>query len=369
MKKKDFNSSALSSAVEPLLAWYRTNKRPLPWRQSPTPYQVWISEIMLQQTRIEAVIPYYERFLAELPTVKDLSLVDEERLMKLWEGLGYYSRARNLKKAAVAVMEKHGGCMPDTYEGLLSLPGVGPYTAGAIASIAFGLPEPAVDGNVLRVIARLTADERDVTKQGVKQDITQTLRTVYPQAAEDASAMTQALMELGERVCLPNGVPLCDQCPLGLFCRARAANLTDRIPVRAPKKPRRIEARTVFLLVSNGRVALIKRPPTGLLAGLWEFPTLVGEQTKAEAEHYLRDLGLSVSCLSPCVSAVHIFTHIEWHMKSYLAVCGELPDLWESTPVRAVTLDELRANYAVGTAHRAFVQALENEAKQYIDNT
>jgi A/G-specific adenine glycosylase len=364
MNKKDRNNTALCSAVEPLLAWYRTNKRPLPWRQSPTPYQVWISEIMLQQTRIEAVIPYYERFLSELPTVKDLALVDDERLMKLWEGLGYYSRARNLKKAALTVMERHEGRMPTTYEELLSLPGIGPYTAGAIASIAFGLPEPAVDGNVLRVITRLTADERDVTKQTVKQDVTQALRAVYPSKAEDASAMTQALMELGERVCLPNGTPRCDECPLGLFCRARAADLTDRIPVRAPKKPRRIEQRTVLLLVSKGRVALVKRPPTGLLAGLWEFPTILGPLSQEATKRHLQSLGMAVSALIPCVSAVHIFSHIEWHMQSYLAVCDEWPKHWDGAAVRAVTLDELRTDYAVGTAHRAFVQALESELKQ-----
>ena len=204
---KQDQTTPLSSTVEPLLAWYGQYRRSLPWRDAPTPYHVWLSEIMLQQTRIEAVIPYYERFLAAYPTVAQLAAADDERLMKLWEGLGYYSRARNLKRAAKQVVEQYGGELPADYTALRALPGIGAYTAGAIASIAFGLPEPAVDGNVLRVVTRLTADERDIMKESTKKGVTEALRAVYPTEPAEAAAMTQALMELGERVCIPSGEP------------------------------------------------------------------------------------------------------------------------------------------------------------------
>ena len=211
----------LCRAASLLTDWYRAEGRELPWRTDPSPYHVWLSEIMLQQTRIEAVIPYYERFLAVCPTVTALSEVDDEVLMKLWEGLGYYSRARNLKKAAKQVVEQHGGELPADYAALRALPGIGAYTAGAIASICFGLPEPAVDGNVLRVVTRLTADESDITKEATKRAVTEALRAVYPTEPDQAAAMTQALMELGERVYIPGGVPRCAECPLGASCLAR----------------------------------------------------------------------------------------------------------------------------------------------------
>ncbi|MBR0443525.1 MAG: A/G-specific adenine glycosylase [Clostridia bacterium] len=348
----------LSATVEPLIAWYEQDHRSLPWRDDPTPYHVWLSEIMLQQTRIEAVIPYYERFLAVYPTVAALAAADNEQLMKLWEGLGYYSRARNLKKAAACIMEQHGGKLPADYEALRALPGIGAYTAGAIASIAFGLPEPAVDGNVLRVITRLTADRDDITKESTKRRITEQLREIYPHAPAAASAMTQALMELGERVCVPNGEPHCDSCPLGLLCLSRAMDLTDCIPVRTPKKPRRQEIRTIFLIISDGKVALVKRPQTGLLAGLWEFPCMGEHADKAAAMQQLCAHGASVNRLSRTVNAIHIFTHIEWHMQSYIAVCDRPPVNWNGGELVFVTPSELKSSYALPTAYRAYLKVL-----------
>ena len=351
--------SILASLVEPLLAWYERERRPLPWRDDLTPYHVWLSEIMLQQTRIEAVIPYYERFLAAYPTVAALAAADDEQLMKLWEGLGYYSRARNLKKAAVRIVEKHDGELPADYAALRALPGIGAYTAGAIASIAFGLPEPAVDGNVLRVITRLTADTSDIMKESTKRAVTDALREIYPSEPRDAAALTQALMELGERVCLPNGEPHCDVCPLGFACRARAKGLTDQIPVRTPKKPRRVEARTVLILVSDGRIALVKRPPSGLLAGLWEFPCVADPMDEAQAAAHLRACGVRVRKLEKTVDAIHIFTHIEWHLQGYIAECDGLADAWDGRPLTLVTPDALKSSYALPSAYRAYLKVLD----------
>ena len=247
----------------PLLQWYRENARVLPWRSDPTPYHVWISEIMLQQTRVAAVLDYYRRFLAELPTVADLAAVEEDRLMKLWQGLGYYNRARNLQKAARQIMEDHGGVFPDTYEAIHALSGIGDYTAGAISSIAFGIPEPAVDGNVLRVVARITGDDGDIMKPDTKARMGAALKRVMP--VDAPGDFNQALMELGATVCLPNGAPLCDQCPAKEFCVARLTERTGELPVKAAKKARRVEERTVW---GGGPPAAEEPGPAGGAVGV-----------------------------------------------------------------------------------------------------
>ncbi len=364
MKKSDCTAPAarddLRPIVEPLLDWYEQHRRPLPWRTDPTPYHVWISEIMLQQTRIEAVLPYYARFLAAFPTPKALAEAEDDRLMKLWEGLGYYSRARNLKRAAQRVVELGG--IPSELSGLLSLPGVGAYTAGAIASIAFGLPEPAVDGNVLRVITRLRADERDVLAEATRRDVTERLRAVYPTTPAEASAMTQALMELGEVVCVPNGAPHCEDCPLGAFCLARLRGLTEKIPVRAPKKPRKVVCRTVLLLTHGGKIAIRKRGERGLLAGLWEFPAMEESLDRDGCLNRLRAMGFAPLSVEPVGDAVHLFTHIEWRMGGFRV---ELPD--EMLPVGApdglifVTPKALHSDHALPSAFRAFLPALSSD--------
>ena len=308
----------------PLLLWYRENARVLPWRSHPTPYRVWVSEIMLQQTRVAAVLDYYRRFLEALPTVADLAAVPEDALMKLWQGLGYYSRARNLQRAARQIMEEHGGIFPSTYEEIRALSGVGDYTAGAISSIAFGLPVPAVDGNVLRVAARVTGDEGDIAAPATKKRVTAALAEIIPLDAP--GDFNQALMELGATVCAPNGPPRCLECPAMAFCKGRLRGTAEDLPVKGAKKPRRVEEKTVFLLVRDGKIALRKRPGTGLLAGLWEFPNVEGALDEAAAGAAVSVWGLEPRRWESRLTAKHIFTHVEWHMTGYtLEVAGDGP--------------------------------------------
>ena len=305
----------------PLLEWYRDNARRLPWRDDPTPYHVWLSEIMLQQTRVAAVLDYYRRFLEEAPDVETLAALPEERLMKLWQGLGYYNRARNLQAAARQIMEEHGGRFPSEYQSVRALKGVGDYTAGAICSIAFGQPVPAVDGNVLRVVARISGDEGDITTAAMKNRVAEALRPIIPIRA--AGAFTQAMMELGATVCLPNGAPLCDRCPAKEFCVARREGRTDTLPVKTKKKARRIEERAVWLLFHEGKVALRRRPSKGLLAGLWEYPNEPADKLPTE-------WGIEVERSEYGCAAKHIFTHIEWHMTARVveAAHPNLPEGW-----------------------------------------
>lgn len=337
----------------PLLEWYRDNARTLPWRDDPTPYHVWVSEIMLQQTRVAAVLDYYRRFMDAVPDIAALAALPEEQLMKLWQGLGYYSRARNLQAAAKQIMEQHNGQFPSDYDSIRALKGVGDYTAGAISSIAFGQPVPAVDGNVLRVVARITGDNGDITTPFMKKWVTEALRNIIPTQA--AGQFTQAMMELGATVCLPNGAPLCDRCPAREFCTARKENLTDRLPVKAPKKARRIEERTVWLVFFDGKVALRKRPQKGLLAGLWEYPNELGGTPPPE-------WNLSLTAEEFGCTAKHIFSHIEWHMTARIAAANSnaLPEGWVWASRR-----ELETQYAIpsafdGMAHLVYERVKEN---------
>lgn len=315
---------AASPIAPPLLAWFASHRRSLPFREQPSPYHVWLSEIMLQQTRVSAALPYYERFLAALPTVQALAACPEQQLHKLWEGLGYYSRARNLQKSARIVAER--GAFPDTYQGLLALPGVGEYTAGAIASAAFGLREAAVDGNVLRCAARLTDCRDDVAAPGTKRAVRERLRAVMPEAEADVRIFNQAVMELGATVCVPNGPPKCEACPAGDFCLGRLRGTAESLPVKTAKKARRTEEKTVFLLLRKGAVALRRRPDSGLLAGLWEFPNVEGTLDEAAAAETVRAWGLEPRAWRKKLTAKHIFTHVEWHMTGYaLEAAGEGP--------------------------------------------
>lgn len=316
--------------VLPLLEWYDSHARILPWREQPSPYRVWISEIMLQQTRVEAVKPYYERFMERLPDVRSLSQVEEDVLLKLWEGLGYYNRARNLKKAALVMMEKHGGELPASYEQLLALPGIGSYTAGAIASIAFGLPYPAVDGNVLRVIARAVCYEKDILSAAAKSEIAGWLSKIMP--AGHAGAFNQALMELGAMVCVPNGLPRCAQCPWEQFCMAHASQKETDYPVKGHKKARTIEEYTILILQDAERTAIRKRPNEGLLAGMYEFPWVKGIHSREEVIQIVKEMGYAPLHIRELKRAKHIFTHKEWHMAAYAVRVDELmkrhnPDL------------------------------------------
>ena len=336
----------------PLLEWFRDNARRLPWREEPTPYHVWLSEIMLQQTRVAAVLDYYKRFLAQAPDVAALAALPEDRLMKLWQGLGYYSRARNLQKAAKIVVERYGGQFPADYDAVRALPGVGDYTAGAICSIAFGQAVPAVDGNVLRVYARLLGDSGDITAPQMKRKVTRDLERVIPIRA--AGTFNQALMELGATVCLPNGAPLCQRCPARDFCAALAQNRVDELPVKAPKRPRRVEERTVWLIFRRNRVALRRRPNRGLLAGLWEFPHELGNGPLPAA------WGIAVLSDKCAGQAKHIFTHIEWHMalRTVETETEELPIGWVWSDLR-----ELEHRYAVPNAFEKALALAEERLK------
>ena len=305
------NIETLDVIAAPLLRWFHSEKRALPWREEPTPYRVWVSEIMLQQTRVEAVKPYFERFVAALPDVRALARADEDTLMKLWEGLGYYSRARHLQSAARLICSDHGGKIPARFDDLLTLPGIGRYTAGAVASIAFGERHPAVDGNVLRVIMRLLACPADILKESTKRAVEEALIARLP---ENAGDFNQALMELGALVCLPRGAARCPSCPLERLCLAKEANLQAELPQKTPPKRRRTEKLTIFLLSKNGKIALKKRPSHGLLAGLWGFPAMEGHLKKSEATKALQALGLIPAKLHALPAAQHIFSHITWQM-------------------------------------------------------
>ena len=336
----------------PLLQWYRENARVLPWRSDPTPYHVWVSEIMLQQTRVAAVLDYYRRFMEALPTVADLAAVEEDRLMKLWQGLGYYNRARNLQKAARQVAEDFGGAFPDTYEGLLTLSGVGEYTAGAIASIAFGVPVPAVDGNVLRVVARISGDGGDIARPDTKARMRTALQAVLP--VDAPGDFNQALMELGATVCLPNGAPLCGQCPLAESCRARAAGTTAQLPQKAKPKPRKIVPVTLALVESPAGFLVQQRPAKGLLAGLWQ-PLLWESEHLLQAEvlERLAALGVDTGTAVPeaLPAAKHIFSHIEWLLSGVALTVPE-----QAAPAGCVwaSREELRTTYTLPGAFAAY---------------
>ena len=297
-----------------LLPWYDAHRRSLPWRDQVSPYRTWVSEIMLQQTRVAAVIPYFQRFMAAFPTVEALAGADTEQLMKLWEGLGYYSRARNLQKAAQVVAQR--GSFPDTYDEVMALPGIGDYTAGAILSIAFGQPVPAVDGNVLRVASRITGSEDNILDAKTRSRFRTLMDAVIP--ADRPGAFNQALMDLGATVCLPSGEPLCDVCPAREFCTAYAQNRQKELPVRISKTKRRTEEKTVFLLLQDGSAALRQRPNTGLLAGLWEYPHVNGSLEEADAAAQLSAWGVTPHRWVKRLQFHHIFTHIRWEMTGYV---------------------------------------------------
>lgn len=281
----------LQPIVEPIVKWYQKQEKTLPWKQDKEPYHIWVSEIMLQQTRIEAVKKYYTRFMKELPTIHDLADVPEEKLLKLWEGLGYYSRAKNLKKSAIQIQENNHGKMPTSYVELLKLPGIGEYTAGAIASISYNEKVPAVDGNVLRVVSRVLASKEDVLLPETKKKITNKLLEIMPDEAGD---FNEGLMELGEKVCLPNTVPLCATCPIQEFCMANKENLTNEIPVRAKKQKRKIENKTVFILKYKNEIAIRKREKTGILANLYEFPNVIRGSNRRGNSKELRKMANTI---------------------------------------------------------------------------
>ncbi len=375
MEQKNAENGIESQIVSPLLDWFAENARKLPWREDVSPYNVWISEIMLQQTRVMAVKDYFARFVRELPDIEALANVTEERLLKLWEGLGYYSRAKNLKRAAIIVMEEYGGRLPEKAEELLKLPGIGPYTAGAIASIAYNQIAAAVDGNVLRVMARILGDRSEINKESVRRDYEKRLVRVMPR--DFPGAFNQALMELGALVCLPKGNPHCADCPAAQLCLARKENSFDKLPVKAAKKPRRIEERTVFLSEGEKGFFVRRREKSGLLSGLWEYPSVQGKKTEEEVRTMF--CGDMVKEILPLGAAKHIFSHIEWRMLGYYVklrqfspqsekICfqngeerGIMNYILDCFPV---DFEKLRADYSIPAAFSAYQKAVEKLQKQ-----
>lgn len=387
--------------IEPLLDWFFTNARVLPWRSEPTPYRVWVSEIMLQQTRVEAVKPYFARFIKALPDVRALAECPEDKLFKLWEGLGYYNRARNMQTAAKEMIERHDGVLPADYNSLLKLKGIGHYTAGAVASIAYGLPEPAVDGNVLRVLTRVAADDTDIMKQPFRLRVENMLRELLKyitasgelkrrmqekfkgkisdsldigfnrrmmSAANMPGSINQAWMELGAIVCLPNGEPLCGECPWQNVCKAKAQNKTDAFPVKSKAKARKIEQRTVFVIQEGNRVALSRRPGQGLLAGLYELPNTEGKLNADQALTWIREKNMVPLHIKPLSETKHIFSHIEWHMSGFAVrieergFSKEPGDIGEN--LLFVEAEDARETYAIPSAFAAYAKYFNMELQR-----
>lgn len=348
-------NTILYEMAEPIVDWYDSHKRDLPWRRNPDAYRVWVSEIMLQQTRVEAVKPYYERFLRELPTVKELAEAREDTLLKLWEGLGYYNRVRNMQKAAQQIMVDYHGEFPGTYEEIRSLKGIGNYTAGAISAFAYGIPRPAVDGNVLRVISRLTGSREDIMKQSVRNKMEDALERVIPEGK--ASDFDQGLIELGAIVCVPNGEPRCEECPVADLCEARKQGVISEIPVKSKGKARKIEKRTVFIFKDGKKLAIRKRPSKGLLAGLYEFPSESGEMTMDEVTAYSKSIGLMPVRVKRLENAKHIFSHIEWHMTGYEVIVDEL-EKTNKKDFLFIHPEEIEREYPIPSAFEKYMKSL-----------
>lgn len=340
----DLSLSAADFA-DKILYWYDNHRRVLPWREDPTPYHVWVSEIMLQQTQVQTVLPYYERFTAALPDVATLAAVDQTRLHKLWEGLGYYSRADHLHEAAELVMAEHDGLIPDAYDALLMLPGIGPYTAGAIASIAFGQRVCAVDGNVLRILSRMTAYDGPINVASAAKPLHLLAQSLVP--AHRPGDFNQALMDLGAMVCSANGAPHCKECPVAEGCLAKARSLTGVLPIKKPKKPRSIEQHAIIIFISDGKVWIQRRPQGRLLAGLWEFLDLPESFNEDKLKSFLQDHALQPRAIHALGAARHIFTHKEWHMTGWMV---ELNEPFSPDRGRWVTVDSLDTTYAMAGA-------------------
>lgn len=343
--------SNLQEITKPLVNWFQKEKRDLPWRHTSDSYKIWISEIMLQQTRVEAVKGYYERFLQALPTLEDLAKVKEDELLKLWEGLGYYSRAKNLKKCAELLIQNNLKELPHDYIELMKLPGIGPYAAGSIGSIAYQLKTPAIDGNVLRVMTRLHEDDRDILNSKVRKDYFEKLQKIMPDNTRD---FTESLMELGALICLPNGVPLCEKCPISFYCQSYKNQTIHKYPVKKKEVKRKIEEKTILILEYNGLYAIQKRPSKGLLASMYEFLNISSNLQESEVKKWLEDKKITDYQIEDFGSAKHIFSHIEWHMKGYRIKClskNNLDLIWASK-------EELEKKYSIPNAYIKYLNKI-----------
>ena len=334
-----------------LLSWYEKGKRDLPWRHTKDPYKIWISEIMLQQTRVEAVKVYYDKFLKKLPTLSDLAEVEEDVLLKLWEGLGYYSRAKNLQKCAQVLINEGQDTLPKKKEELLKLPGIGDYTAGAIASIAYLQPSAAIDGNVMRVLSRVYMDDRDILNPKVRREYSNILEELMIDFPADS--FTQSFIELGALVCIPNGMPKCSTCPLQSCCLSYQNKKVLEYPKKKEKKQRKIIKKTVFVFSYQDMYAISKREEKGLLAGMYEFPNIDQQMSLKSLEGYLNSQYYSYDKISFLTEYKHIFSHIEWHMKVYKIELNK--------PIKEylmVKKKELEKKYSIPSAFQNIVKKL-----------
>lgn len=339
---------------ELLLNWYDNNARILPWREDKSAYRIWVSEIMLQQTRVEAVRPYFERFIHEISTLEQLANTSDDTLHKLWEGLGYYHRVKNMKACAMTCVEQYMGELPKSAKELKQLPGIGDYTAGAIASIAYGEHIAAVDGNVLRVFSRVLISEDDILKESTKKKFQDIILDYIP--VDKSAEFNQALMEVGALICVPNGAPRCNICPLSQQCLGYHSGDAHRLPNKTKKKKRRIEDKTIIIVVCKDKILLHKRADEGLLAGLYEFSTVNEKLLKRDISLYLKQYNIIKTRNLPC--AKHIFSHVEWHMKGYLVEVSEMHEgQWCS-------FDDIQQLYAIPTAFKVYKEALQCRMKE-----
>lgn len=334
-----------------LVSWYQKNKRDLPWRHTKDSYKIWISEVMLQQTRVEAVKEYYKRFLEEIPTLEDLAFISEDKLLKLWEGLGYYSRAKNLKKCAEILVKDGLNALPDTEEEIVKLPGIGPYTAGAILSIAYLKDAPAIDGNVMRVLSRVFADEREINSTVVRE-YTALLKRFMPHFPSDD--FTQSFIELGALICIPNGMPKCLECPFEKRCLAHQEKKELDYPKKKEKKTRKKSEKTVFVLKYQNTYALLKRG-VGLLEGMYEFPNVDEELSKKSVKKYLKDQHISFTLIEELGLFKHVFSHVEWLMTAYMIELSNQADdyIW-------ATLEEMSQVYSIPTAFQKIIEKFQS---------
>ncbi|PFP23548.1 A/G-specific adenine glycosylase [Bacillus sp. AFS073361] len=334
------NKSAFQSD---LITWFKHEQRDLPWRKDQDPYKIWVSEIMLQQTRVDTVIPYFNRFIEWFPTIEDLAEAEEDKVLKAWEGLGYYSRVRNLQSAVKEVNEKYSGIVPNTPEQIAGLKGVGPYTAGAILSIAYGIPEPAVDGNVMRVFSRVLSIWEDIAKSSSRKIFEKAVRELI--SHDDPSAFNQALMELGALICTPTS-PSCLLCPVREHCQAFEEGVQNELPIKTKKtKTRDVQLAAAILLNGDGMVLIHKRPATGLLANLWEFPNVeihhpLQNDREQISELFEQSLKIKVKLEKIIGQLEHVFSHLVWNINVYTGVFQS--DFQESDEWKFVSLEEMK---------------------------
>jgi len=338
--------------IDLLLKWYEKNKRDLPWRHTTDSYKIWISEVMLQQTRVEAVKFYYERFINRLPTIKDLAVVDDDTLLKLWEGLGYYSRARNLKACAKTIMNEKLDNLPSDEKSLKKLPGIGPYTTGAILSIAYQKCVPAIDGNVMRILSRVYEDKRDLLKKKVQEEYKTLLQKLMKKGK--TREFTEGFIELGALVCLPNGAPKCTECPFKNICLSYKHQTMLEYPIKKTPTKRKIVNKTVYVLEYNKTYAIAKRKNDGLLKGLYELPNMDEALEEEALKNVLEKKNICIKEIQKLGKFKHIFSHIEWHMNAYIVECNNKDKTFSYH-----TKKEIEEDYSLPTAFQKVFRTIK----------